>query len=48
MGNITVEGFFTNDPVIFSRPVLQYKDGQRPENALLRFWETKDTSYHAK
>lgn len=48
MGNITVEGFFTNDPKVFSRPPLEYKTGHRPDNALLRFWETKDTSYHAK
>jgi len=39
--NFWLGAYLTNDPQDFSPPVLFYKDGTRPENSLLRFWETK-------
>lgn len=41
--NFWLGSYNTDEPLNFDRPVLLYKDGSRPENSILRFWETKTT-----
>lgn len=34
--------YYSNNPAKFRHPTMYYKNGDRPDTALLRFWETKE------